>query len=121
MKRKEGALVQLLINYIRLTDKKKLGARTCFILNSAQFLRIMENLKAVPMSKNHHNDPVAHRRLEIWPGYMTIVNEYEYWVMLCPKVHPRIITIDTTPDTLNNVLYKDYVAVLFADAHSEAK
>ena len=88
MRRKEGVPVQLLINSIRLMDKNKLGARTCFRLKNEQFLWNMEN---------HHKDPVAHHHLKIGPGYMTIVNKYEDWVMLCPDWHSGIITIDLTP------------------------
>ena len=61
----------------------------------------MGTLKMVEMNKNFYQPANGHmvpqHKLEIWPGYVTAVHEYEGGVMLCldvsHKVTCRIATI----------------------------
>ena len=96
---------------LSLKHRKKLGDRSCIQFYNVQFRKIMESLKMVQMSKNYYDPTVAHmvpqHRLEIWPGYVTAVHEYEGGVMLCLDVSHRVLRTNTAYDLLNDVYKKD--------------
>ena len=63
------------------------------------------------MNKNFYDPTVAHmvpqHKLEIWPGYVTAVHEFEGGVMLCLDVSHKVLRTSTAHDLLSDVYKKD--------------
>ena len=49
--------------------------------------------------------PSPHSRLDLWPGFITSILQYEDNVMLCADVSHKIMRSDTVYDTLNELHY----------------
>ena len=60
------------------------------------------------MNKNYFNPTSGHmvpqHKLEIWPGYVTAVQEYEGGVMLCCDVSHKVLRTQTAYDLMNDVM-----------------
>ena len=87
----DGSTVRLTIT---LKHQKKMADRSCTQFYNVLFRRIMNTLKMVQMNKNYY-DPtkammVPQHKLEIWPGYVTAVHEYEGGVMLCLDISHKV-------------------------------
>ena len=79
---------------ITLKHKKTLTDRSTTQFYNILFRKIMKTLKMVEMNRNFY-DPVAammvpQHKLEIWPGYVTAVHEYEGGVMLCLDISHKV-------------------------------
>ena len=104
----DGSAVRLTIT---LKHQKKMADRSCTQFYNVLFRRIMNTLKMVQMNKNYY-DPtkammVPQHKLEIWPGYVTAVHEYEGGVMLCLDVSHKVLRSSTAYDLLQDVYKKD--------------
>ena len=87
----DNSLVTLTVT---LKHMKKLADRSCIQFYNTLFRKIMNTLKMVQMNKNYYNPAeammVPQHKLEIWPGYVTAVHEYEGGVMLCLDVSHKV-------------------------------
>ncbi|XP_055386701.1 protein argonaute-3 [Condylostylus longicornis] len=89
---------------IKLIYKRKKPLRDCVHLYNILFDRIMKTLNFVRHNRKQF-DPTAPKiipqhKLEVWPGYVTAVDEYEGGVMLCCDVSHRILSSTTVLEIL---------------------
>lgn len=83
--------------------------------------RIMRALNLVRIGRQHFNPTCARavpqHRLEVWPGYVTAINEYEGGLKLCIDAKYRVMRMETIRDLITEIYktkpqnYKDYVAM----------
>ena len=50
-----------------------------------------------------HHTHHTHTRLELWPGFITSILQYETNVMLCADISHKILRTDTVYDYLNDL------------------
>ena len=66
--------------------------------------RVMRALEMVRVGRKKLNPSCAHvisqHRLEIWPGYVTAINEYEGGLKLCIDSSHRVLRTDTVRDLM---------------------
>lgn len=91
---------------VTIIFKKKKLMKECIHLYNVLFERIMKILKFVRFGRKNF-DPTAPKlipqhKLEIWPGYVTAVDEYEDGVMLCLDVSHRLLCTETVLDILTH-------------------
>ncbi len=96
---------------VTIIFKKKKLMKDCIHLYNVLFERIMKILKFVRFGRKNF-DPTAPKlipqhKLEIWPGYVTAVDEYEDGVMLCLDVSHRLLCTDTVLDILTHAYMSD--------------
>lgn len=89
--------------------KKRLGE--CVQLYNVLFDRIMRQMNFVRFGRKLF-DPTApvmipQHKLEVWPGYVTAVDEYEDGVMLCLDVSHRVLCQNTVLDLMRNAYRSD--------------
>ncbi|XP_035744235.1 piwi-like protein Ago3 [Vespa mandarinia] len=85
------------------------------------FGRIMRALNFVRIGRQNFNPACAHtvpqHQLEIWPGYITAINEYEGGLKLCIDAKHRVMRMETVRDLIiefhekNQEHYKDYITM----------
>lgn len=85
--------------------KKQKKLRDCIHLYNVLFDRVMKTLKYLRYNRKQF-DPskpmlIPQHKLEIWPGYVTAVDEYESGLMLCLDVSFRVLNTRTVLDVLN--------------------
>ena len=104
---------------ITLKHRKTMVERSTTQFYNILFRKIMKTLKMVEMNRNFY-DPVAammvpQHKLEIWPGYVTAVHEYEGGVMLCLDISHKVQGCDRRHYTLFyiNVLKIDIICIIF--------
>lgn len=83
----------------------------CVHLYNVLFDRIMKTLSYVRFGKKQF-DPTAPKvipqhKLEVWPGYVTAVDEYDGGVMLCLDVSHRVLCQRTVLDLLRQAYHSD--------------
>lgn len=68
------------------------------------FNRVMRALELVRIGRQNFNPKGTHKlnqhRLEVWPGYVTVVNEYEGGLKLCLDAKHRVMRTDTIRDLM---------------------
>lgn len=94
-----------------ITFKRKKRLFECIELYNNLFSRIMKFLKFVQFAQKKY-DPsepiiIPQHKLEIWPGYVTAVDEYEGGLMLCLDVSHRVLCQTTVLDHLETVYRSD--------------
>lgn len=66
--------------------------------------RIMRALSLVRIGRQSFNPNAAHAieqyRLEVWPGYVTAINEYEGGLKLCLDARHRVMRTQTVRDLM---------------------
>ncbi|KAK2582643.1 hypothetical protein KPH14_004922 [Odynerus spinipes] len=66
--------------------------------------RIMRALSLVRIGRQNFNPTCAHavpqHRLEVWPGYVTAINEYEGGLKLCIDAKYRVMRMETVRDLM---------------------
>ena len=71
----------------------------------------------VQMNKNFYDPSEAHmvpqHKLEIWPGYVTAVQEYEGGLMLNLDVSHKVLRTQTAYDLVSFTLIKCYASLNF--------
>ena len=87
---------------------KKISDSKSIQLYNTLFRRIMFSLKMVQMNKNFY-DPragpmVPQHKLEIWPGYVTAVQEFEGGIMLCCDVSHKVLRTQTAYELLKDIV-----------------
>ncbi|XP_044317447.1 protein argonaute-3 isoform X2 [Drosophila rhopaloa] len=92
---------------IRILFKKKESLKNCIHLYNVLFDRVMKTLNYVRFERKQFDPsrpkiiPLA--KLEVWPGYVTAVDEYEGGLMLCCDVSHRILCQKTVLDMLVDI------------------
>ncbi|XP_070142448.1 protein argonaute-3 isoform X2 [Drosophila kikkawai] len=92
---------------IRILFKKKEDLKNCVHLYNILFDRVMKTLNYVRFNRKQFDPsrpkiiPLA--KLEVWPGYVTAVDEYEGGLMLCCDVSHRILCQKTVLDMLVDI------------------
>lgn len=89
---------------IEIIFKRQKSLRDCIYLYGILFDRISKILKMVRYKRKQF-DPskpfiIPQHKLEIWPGHVTAVDEYEGGVMLCMDVSFRVLNTRTVYDLL---------------------
>lgn len=102
----DGSEIEVTIAYIK---KKKM--KDCVHLYNVLFDRIMKTLNYVRFGKKQF-DPTAPKlipqhKLEVWPGYVTAVDEYDGGVMLCLDVSHRVLCQRTVLDYLREAYHSN--------------
>ncbi|XP_073816374.1 argonaute 3 [Musca autumnalis] len=80
---------------IRVMFKRKETLKNCIHLYNVLFDRVMKTLHYVRFDRKQF-DPtspkiIPQQKLEVWPGYVTAVDEYEGGLMLCCDVSHRLL------------------------------
>ncbi|KRG07860.1 uncharacterized protein Dmoj_GI26369, partial [Drosophila mojavensis] len=89
---------------IRILFKKRESLKNCIQLYNILFDRIMKTLNYVKFDRKQF-DPsrpkvIPTAKLEVWPGYVTAVDEYDGGLMLCCDVSHRLLCQKTVLDML---------------------
>nr|CAD7585878.1 unnamed protein product [Timema genevievae] len=96
---KTGLQVTITIIFKR---QKRLGE--CVHLYNVLFKRIMVVLDLIRHGRNHYNPKEAQvipqYKLEVWPGYVTAVDEYEGGIQLCFDASHRVLRTQTLANAL---------------------
>lgn len=92
---------------IRILYKRKECLKNCIHLYNILFDRVMKTLKYVRFNRKQF-DPtcpkiIPQQKLEIWPGYVTAVDEYEGGLMLCCDVSHRLLCQKTVLEMLIDI------------------
>lgn len=79
-----------------VTYRRQMKVVECMHLYNVMFDRIMRILKFIRFNRKNF-DPsepmvIPQHKLEVWPGYVTAVDEYEDGIMLCVDVTHRVLT-----------------------------
>lgn len=99
-------------NYqVTIIFKRKMKMSECMHLYNVLFDRIMKKLEYVRFGRKKF-DPTAPKiipqhKLEVWPGYVTAVDEYEDGVMLNLDVSHRLLCRTTVLEMLTNIYISD--------------
>lgn len=68
------------------------------------FARIMRALQLVRIGRQSYNPKCSHiinqYHLEVWPGYVTAVNEHEGGLKLCLDIKHRVLRTQTVRDLM---------------------
>ncbi|KAI4478134.1 hypothetical protein M0804_012092 [Polistes exclamans] len=103
---RDGSLVTLTCIFKKNTNMSK----------SVQFLnilfgRIMRALNLVRIGRQHFNPARAHtvpqHQLEVWPGYITSINEYEGGLKLYVDIKHRVMRMETVHDLIMKIYKKN--------------
>lgn len=91
---------------VELIFRRQQPMRECIYLYNIIFGRIMKELNLVRFGRKNF-DPTAptiipQHKLEVWPGYVTAVDEYDDGVMLCLDVSHRVLCQTTVLDLMTN-------------------
>ncbi|KAG5326523.1 AGO3 protein, partial [Acromyrmex heyeri] len=74
--------------------------------------RVMRALSLVRIGRQNFNPKGAHalpqHRLEVWPGYVTAVNEYEGGLKLCLDAKHRVMRTETVRDLIREIFQKSH-------------
>ena len=93
---------------VTLKHVKKLNDSKSIQFYNTLFRRIMNTLKMVEMNKNFYDPRAGHmvpqHKLEIWPGYVTAVQEFEGGIMLCCDVSHKVLRTQTGYDLIKDVV-----------------
>ncbi|XP_075148172.1 argonaute 3 [Haematobia irritans] len=89
---------------IRVMFKRKETLKNCIHLYNVLFDRVMKTLHYVRFDRKQF-DPtspkiIPQQKLEVWPGYVTAVDEYDDGLMLCCDVSHRLLCQKTVLDML---------------------
>ena len=93
---------------VTLKHVKKLADTKSIQFYNTLFRRIMHTLKMVQMNKNFYDPTAGHmvpqHKLEIWPGYVTAVQEFEGGIMLCCDVSHKVLRTQTAHELMKDIV-----------------
>lgn len=103
--------VDAAVYHVKIIFKRKMKMRDCKHLYNVLFDNIMRKLQFVRFGRKKF-DPSAPKiipqhKLEVWPGYVMAVDEYEGGVMLNLDVSHRLLCQKTVLELLNEIYYAD--------------
>ncbi|XP_061388506.1 protein argonaute-3 [Musca vetustissima] len=92
---------------IRVMFKRRETLKNCIHLYNVLFDRVMKTLHYVRFDRKQF-DPtspkiIPQQKLEVWPGYVTAVDEYEGGLMLCCDVSHRLLCQKTVLDMMIDI------------------
>ena len=77
---------------------------TEWVIDIYLFYRILGNLRLERVGQYHYNPieaaTIPQHRLEVWPGYITAVHQYEGGIMLLADVSHRLLRSDSVLDVM---------------------
>ncbi|CAB3369856.1 Hypothetical predicted protein [Cloeon dipterum] len=81
--------------------------RDCIHLYNVLFKRVMVELKLARLGR-HHFDPrgaklVPQHKLEVWPGYVTAIDEHEGGLLLCCDTSSKVLRTQTVLELMYEV------------------
>ncbi|KAI0210741.1 Piwi-like protein 2 [Lamellibrachia satsuma] len=95
---------------IRVKLVKVLPHASCAQLYNVVFRRIMGMLKMCQVGRHfydpHRPESVPQHSLEVWPGYITAIQEYEGGLMLLTDVSHRVLRTETVLDVMQDLIQK---------------
>lgn len=95
----DGTTIRLSIIF-----KKQRRLGEVVYLYNVLFRRIMHALNLVQIGRQHFNanaaTAVPQHKLELWPGYVTAINEYEGGLQLCLESTHRVLRTQTVRDLM---------------------
>ncbi|KAL6264762.1 hypothetical protein P5V15_004860 [Pogonomyrmex californicus] len=101
----DGSKITLTIIY-----KKKQSMSDNVQFFNILFNRILRALSLVRIGRQNFNPNCAHtlhqHRLEVWPGYVTAINEYEGGLKLCLDAKHRVMRTETVRDLITEIFRK---------------
>ncbi|KAJ9591964.1 hypothetical protein L9F63_001476, partial [Diploptera punctata] len=96
---------------LKVIFKKKKRLGECTHLYNVLFRRIMQELKMVLMGRQHfcpeNSFNIPQHKLEVWPGYVTAVDEYEGGIQLCCDSSHRVLRTQTVNDLMSDCVKQD--------------
>lgn len=88
--------------------KQSMGENVQFF--NILFKRVLRALGLVPIGRQNFNPKCAHPfpqyKLEMWPGYVTAINEYEGGLKLCLDAKHRAMRTETIRDLIREIYHK---------------
>ncbi|XP_073978510.1 piwi-like protein Ago3 isoform X2 [Rhodnius prolixus] len=104
----DGSNVTMKITYVK---KLCMGDRTTVHLYNVLFRKIMQVL-GLTLQGRHFFDPKASKQipahnLEVWPGYITAIQEYEDGIMLCCDSSHRVLRTQTVLELMEQIISVD--------------
>ncbi|KAK2142285.1 hypothetical protein LSH36_977g02059 [Paralvinella palmiformis] len=94
---------------IFVTLSRVLAPDSCVHLYNIIFRRVMSILKMCQVRQQYYDPhsavPVPQHKLEVWPGYVTAVNEYEGGLMMLVDVSHRVLRTETVWDIMADVVH----------------
>ncbi|KDR12118.1 piwi-like protein Ago3 [Zootermopsis nevadensis] len=95
---------------INITFKRKKRLGECIHLYNVLFRRIMFALDLARIGRQHFSPinafPIPQYKLEVWPGYVTAVDEYEGGVQLCCDASHRVLRTQTVHELMEEIVYR---------------
>lgn len=92
---------------ITLTNELNVNSPTCIHLFNIIFRRILQHLGMMQIGRHYYNSntPIAvpQHKLELWPGFITSILQYDAGVLLCADVSHKILRQDTVWDFLDDL------------------
>lgn len=93
---------------IRVLYKAVKPIKDCLHLYNLLFNRVMRALKYVQFQKRHFfpkaSITIPHQQMEIWPGFVTSVDEYKGGLMLCCDISHKLLSQRTVYDVLKETV-----------------
>ncbi|KAK9506113.1 hypothetical protein O3M35_008106 [Rhynocoris fuscipes] len=93
---------------ITFVKKLRMGDQTTLHLYNVLFRRIM-NILGFALHGRHFFDPmsampITAHKLEVWPGYITAIHEYEDGIMLCCDASHRVLRTQTVHELMLDLM-----------------
>lgn len=103
----------------KIIFKRKKNLHECVHLYNVLFKRIMGILELARIGRDtfdpHAARVIPQHKLEVWPGYVTAVDEYEGGIQLCCDTSHRVLRTQTVLDVIaeissrNPAAFKDHI------------
>lgn len=92
---------------ITLTNELSADSPICLQLFNVIFRRILYNLEMIQIGRQYYYNkrpiPVPAHKLELWPGFVTSILQYEHSILLGLDISHKILRTDTVYDYMNEV------------------
>ncbi|XP_003391478.2 PREDICTED: piwi-like protein 1, partial [Amphimedon queenslandica] len=103
-KTKEGDTIHITI---KLTNELSANSPVCLQLFNILFRKILAKLEMKQIGRHYYNPKIPNiireHSLEIWPGFITSIAQYESNVMLCADISHKILRTDTVLDLFHSL------------------
>lgn len=104
----EGKLKDESIVKIIITFKRKNSLRECIHFYNVFLRTIMKILGLVEFGRSCYDKDkrilIPEFKLEIWPGYITTIDEYENGLFMCCEVSHRILRVQTVLQIMTEIM-----------------
>lgn len=92
---------------ITLTNEVPADSPVCLQLFNIIFRRILCNLEMIQIGRHYYYNkkpiPVPAHKLELWPGFVSSILQYEHSILLNLDISHKILRTDTVYDYMNEV------------------